>query len=179
MEEMKKVAAKIAAEESANAETVTAGKKPFKKPFKKQKTADGLPITSANYPQHIVQMVMILKNNAEIRRFTALGILNYLLQKKEISGEHRYVSFKWNKFAVKANGLMREFSYTEPWFINALVASFTSFGNNAQRTIEAFLRKELHASLVEVGNNDEIAEIVAANEEHLNDAPEEIVDTND
>lgn len=101
---MSKYAAKKAAEKSkevvdventtterkAIAETSAKG---FKKPYAKEKNADGLPVVTDNFPKHVVAIALLIKNNAEIRRFTALGILNYLLQKGEINGEHRYVSF--------------------------------------------------------------------------------------
>lgn len=120
----------------------------------------GLPPVVKNFPEHIVQLALIIKNNAEIRRFTALGILNYLLQKGEIQGDKRYVSFKWNKFAVKANGLMREYPYTEPFFINALVAAFTSFSASAQRTIDIFCHKEMSVGIDKAVDQEEVDEIV-------------------
>lgn len=126
----------------------------------------GLPPVVKNFPEHIVQLALLIKNNAEIRRFTALGILNYLLQKGEIVGDKRYVSFKWNKFAVKANGLMREYSYTEPFFINALIAAFTSFSASAQRTINYFCKKEMSVGIDKAADQEEINNIVILNEEH-------------
>ena len=124
------------------------------------------------YPEHIVAVALIIKNNAEIRRFTALGILNYLLQKGEIKGDKRYVSFKWNKFAVKANGLMREFSYNEPFFLNALVAAFSSFSASAQRTIDAFCKKEMSVGITKAVDQEEVDNITALNEEYQGDGNE-------
>lgn len=124
----------------------------------------GIPDTAKNYPEHYVNIALLIKNNAEIRRFTALGILNYLLQKGEIRGEHRYVTFKWNKFAVKCNGLMREYSYNEPFFLNALVASFSSFSASAQRTIDAFCHKEMSVGITKAVDQDEVDNIVELNE---------------
>lgn len=86
-----------------------------------------------------VSVALLLKNNAEIRRFTSLAIINYLTQKGEINGEHKYVAFKWDKFSVKCDNLMREFSYKEDFFISALIGSFASFANSAQKTIGDFL----------------------------------------
>lgn len=134
------------------------------KTFKKSKKAEnGMPLSAANYPQHYVAIALLLKNNAEIRRFTALGILNYLLQKGEIQGDKRYVSFKWNKFAVKCNGLMREYSYNEPFFLNALVASFTSFSASAQRTIDVFCHKEMSCGIDKAVNVDDVEQLVQLN----------------
>lgn len=136
------------------------------KPAKDKKKKDGLPPVVANFPEHVVQIALLIKNNAEIRRFTALGILNYLLQKGEIRGDKRYVSFKWNKFAVKANGLMREYSYNEPFFLNALVAAFSSFSASAQRTIDAFCKKEMSVGIAKAVDQEEVENIAALNEQY-------------
>lgn len=125
------------------------------------------------YPEHLINLVLIIKNNAEIRRFTSIGILNYLLQKGEISGPNRYVSYKWNKFSVRYNGLIREYLYTEPFFINCLVASFTSFSAVAQKTINAFCRKELGNGSKDYINKDEVTAIVESNDTHCNEKVKE------
>ena len=125
-----------------------------------------LPPVTGRYPDHVVQIALLIKNNAEIRRFTALGILNYLLQKGEIKGNARYVSFKWNKFAVKCNGLMREYSYNEPFFLNALVASFASFSASAQRTIDHFCKQEMSVGISKAVDKEEVNNIAALNEEY-------------
>lgn len=131
-----------------------------------KKSKKELPPVTGRYPEHIVQIALIIKNNAEIRRFTALGILNYLLQKGEIKGNSRYVSFKWNKFAVKCDGLMREYSYNEPFFLNALVASFASFSASAQHTIDHFCHQEMSIGIGKAVDSEEVDSIVALNEEY-------------
>ena len=138
----------------------------------KQQKKNGIPPVANRYPEHVVQIALLIKNNAEIRRFTALGILNYLLQKGEINGNSRYVSFKWNKFAVKANGLMREYSYNEPFFLNALVASFASFSASAQRTIDHFCKQEMSVGISKAVDSEEVDNIVALNEEYQSNGDE-------
>lgn len=143
----------------------------FKKPFKKK----GIPDVANRYPQHFVEIALIIKNNAEIRRFTALGIINYLLQKEKIKGEKKYVKFLWNKFSVNVDGLSREYSYTEPFFLNCLVASFASFSANAQRTINSFIINE---SVNGVTNEEiqEIVEMTACDESEDSEDSEETVE---
>ena len=144
------------------------------KPQKK----NGIPPVANRYPEHVVQIALLIKNNAEIRRFTALGILNYLLQKGEINGNSRYVSFKWNKFAVKANGLMREYSYNEPFFLNALVAAFSSFSASAQRTIDHFCKQEMSVGIAKAVDQDAVNDIVELNEQYQ-DSKENVSDVAD
>lgn len=136
----------------------------------KREKKNNLPPVTNSYPEHFVQLALIIKNNAEIRRFTALGILNYLLQKGEIKGEHRFVTFKWNKFAVKCNGLVREFSYNEPFFLNALVASFASFSASAQNVIDAFCRKEMSVGIEKAVDSEEVGFIKELNDDYLDSA---------
>lgn len=150
----------------------TATNKPLTKPTNKKERANALPSIVNKFPEHVVQIALLIKNNAEIRRFTALGVLNYLLQKGEIKGTARYVSFKWNKFAVKCNGLMREYSYNEPFFLNALVASFASFSASAQRTIDNFCKKEMSVGINKAVDSEEVENIVALNEEYQGNGTE-------
>lgn len=113
-----------------------------------------------NYcPQHVWDMYLILANNSEIRRFTSHAVINYLLQKGEITGTKRYVEFKETKFKVWCDGLCREFHYKEPFFIKAILSSFTSFAATAQRTIADFTAKEINAGLTDITNNEEINDI--------------------
>lgn len=158
--------AKVQTDEEDIAAPIPEAAKPSAKRIKDKKKKDGLPPIAANFPEHVVQIALLIKNNAEIRRFTALGILNYLLQKGEIRGDKRYVSFKWNKFAVKANGLMREYSYNEPFFLNALVAAFSSFSASAQRTIDAFCKKEMSVGIGKAVDQEEVDNIAALNEQY-------------
>jgi hypothetical protein len=146
-------------------EVVATGKP--KKPFTRTlKTVKGEVNVNDMFPQHFVNIALIIKNNAEIRRFTAIGILNYLLQKGIVKGEKRFVSFKWNKFTVKCDGLIKEYSYTEPFFLNALVASFSSFSASAQRTINEFCNKEFNCNIDKAVDTKEVDNITTLNEEY-------------
>lgn len=162
----------IVPEETENA--VEPAPAPFSRKPKKSfdrtiKTKRGEVDVKDLFPEHYIQIALIIKNNAEIRRFTSIGILNYLLQKGIIKGDKRYVSFKWNKFTVKCNGLVKEYSFNEPFFLNALVAAFSSFSASAQRTINNFCQEEMNTSLDKAVNVDEVNNIVALNEEYQSD----------
>lgn len=112
-------------------------------------------------PNHVVELSMIIHFNHGIRRHTALNILNYFIQQGIINAnadKDRYVDFSdWNKFAVVVNGLKREYSYREQFFINALVGAFKSFAEDSQKTIEAFIEEEnkiIHATANDNEVND-------------------------
>lgn len=150
-------------DQNAPAEENTNAGKFFKKKFKRNYDDNFI----NRLPEHLIQLVLVVKNNSEIRRFTSHGIKNYLKQKGIIKEPNAYVSFKWTKFSVKENGLIREFSYNEPFFINALIASFASFSASAQRTIDEFCYKELNKSISEAADSDEIQNIVDMNAQYL------------
>lgn len=102
-----------------------------------------------HYPTHIVKLVNLVKSNSDIRRYTSLGILNYLYQRGIIEEAKGYVSFNWTKFRVVNKGLSTEYRYIEPFFINCLIASFTSFANAAQKIIKTFCSKEYATNFVQ------------------------------
>lgn len=112
-----------------------------------------------NTPAHIVNMIYLIRNNRDIRRFVSLGIINYLLQKGEISGEKNYVNFMWFKFSVSSNGIKREFKYTEPFFLNALAASVPSLGSEVQRKINEFTKAEMSKGIDDVIDTEEVEAI--------------------
>lgn len=148
-EETAKKLNKIAAEHPGNDEgkenTRTPGR--FNKPrYRKPETVED---ALAHYPAHIVKLVNLVKSNSDIRRYTSLGILNYLYQKNIIEEAKGYVSFDWTKFSVTNRGLRTEYRYTEGFFLNCLIASFTSFANAAQKIIGIFCSKEFDAQFLE------------------------------
>ena len=59
-------------------------------------------------------------------------------------------------FAVVINGLKREYSYREQFFIDSLVGAFKSFAEDSQRTIETFIKEENKIINGEVDDTDEI-----------------------
>ena len=126
-------------------------------------------------PEHTRNLAFILRNNSEIRRFTSVGIINYLQQKgvvhKGVEFNH-FVLFKWNKFQIitnklehtessKTNKLIKEYEYTEPFFLNSLVASFTCFSTSAQRTVNTFVHTEMSVgSIQDVVDMNEVNSII-------------------
>lgn len=95
-------------------------------------------------PEHVLEVAYIVKDNAAIRRFTSLNILNYLIQTGRIKkdGKGNYVKFLWNKFRVSSDGLTNEYLYSEQFFIKALAGAFGQFASSAQDTIAIFMDKE-------------------------------------
>lgn len=99
---------------------------------------------NVDVPNHILEIAYIPKDNAAIRRYCSLNILNHLSQIGIIrkDGKGNYVKFLWNKFRVSSDGIIKEYSYREKFFLVALISSFNQFANAAQQTISDFMDKE-------------------------------------
>lgn len=131
----------VAAATVENANVVNAtSKKPFNKT--KKNFAPNREYVRPEIPEHLRNLVLLMKNNAEIRRFTALSIIDTLKEAGELKGEKHYVNFKFNHFVVSDDGLRRDYRYNEIFFLNALVESFTRFANSAQVVITTFVETE-------------------------------------
>lgn len=116
--------------------------------FKDAKTDKrGVPV-GINVPQHILDVVCIVKFNAAFRRHTSLNILHTLEDDGRIcNSKGAYVDFLWNKFRVTADGgLRREYRYTDDLFIDALVKAHADVASDNQRVIGIMIdtETELH-----------------------------------
>lgn len=116
--------------------------------FKDAKTDKrGVPV-GINVPQHILDVVCIVKFNAAFRRHTSLNILHALEDDGRIyNTKGAYVDFLWNKFRVTADGgLRREYRYTDDLFIDALVKAHADVASDSQRVIGIMIdtETELH-----------------------------------
>lgn len=116
--------------------------------FKDAKTDKrGVPV-GINVPQHILDVVCIVKFNAAFRRHTSLNILHALKDDGRIcNSKGAYVDFLWNKFRVTADGgLRREYRYTDDLFIDALVKAHADVASDSQRVIGIMIdtETELH-----------------------------------
>lgn len=107
----------------------------------------GVPV-GINVPQHILDVVCIVKFNAAFRRHTSLNILHTLEDDGRIcNSKGAYVDFLWNKFRVTSDGgLRREYRYTDDLFIDALVKAHADVASDSQRVIGIMIdtETELH-----------------------------------
>jgi hypothetical protein len=131
-----------AAEAPAPQEQTTVNKLANKAVSGKTRTVVGKEKREINVdvPDHVLEIAYIPKDNAAIRRYCSLNILNHLSQIGVIrkDGKGNYVKFLWNKFRVSSDGIIKEYSYREKFFLVAL----NQFANAAQQTISDFMDKE-------------------------------------
>lgn len=133
---------------------------------KKEHKRTYVPERYAKLPKHILEVVFIIKFNAEIRRFTAKGIINSLFTRDEIKTKRPYIKFLWNKFVINTNGLNHEYNYNETFFINSLIASFQCFAEIAQETINKFCSEELTDDRIANISSDNIDKIIELNKQN-------------
>lgn len=116
--------------------------------FKDAKTDKRCVPVGINVPQHILDVICIVKFNAAFRRHTSLNILHTLEDDGRICNHKgAYVDFLWNKFRVTADGgLRREYRYTDDLFIDALVKAHADVASDSQRVIGIMIdtETELH-----------------------------------
>lgn len=133
---------------------------------KKEHKRTYVPERYAKLPKHILDVVFIIKFNAEIRRFTAKGIINTLFTRDEIKTKRPYIKFLWNKFVINTNGLNHEYNYNETFFINSLIASFQCFAEIAQETINKFCSEELSDDHIANISSDNVNKIIELNKQN-------------
>lgn len=133
---------------------------------KKEHKRTYVPERYAKLPKHILEVIFIIKFNAEIRRFTAKGIINTLFTKDEIKTKRPYIKFLWNKFVININGLNHEYNYNETFFINSLIASFQCFAEIAQETINKFCSEELSDDHIADISSDNVNKIIELNKQN-------------
>ena len=137
------------------------GKRSFRKPTLKDKLE--------KVPEHIRNIVYVLNNNAEIRRFTSLAMINTLRTNNVISEDDKvYIKFGINKFSIIINGLAQEQHYNNNFFIEAFSASFAAFARSAQKLINTFCEVENREI-----NEEEIVETAKAIENNTSSPVEE------
>lgn len=113
------------------------------------------------YPAHIVKIANMCRSNSDIRRYTSLGILNWMYQKGFIdSPKDGKVNFLWDKFCINIKGLSKEYRYTEEFFLNSFIASFRSLANAAEKNIKIFCKMEFDKEFNQ--DNEEIDKAVEA-----------------
>ena len=97
-----------------------------------------------NVPEHIKNIVYVLNNNAEIRRYTSLAMIKTLRESNIVSETDKvYIKFGISKFGIIINGLKTEQFYNSTdLFIDAFASAFPAFAYNAQKLINTFCEIE-------------------------------------
>lgn len=109
--------------------------------YLKKKREEKKEFINNKYPEHLRNLVYLLKNNSEIRRFTAKNVLAHLESTGDIPADtkSKIVQFNWDKFSVICDGLGTDYRYTEKFLLTSLVDSFSNLADSATKTIKEFM----------------------------------------
>lgn len=137
----------------------------------------GLPRFVQNLEPHLVRLIRIVHTNADIRRYTALGIVKRLINKGVITEEGNYIRFRWDKYTVCSKGINTDYRYTEPDFLESYVGAFAILANVAGKALDNFCKHEFSKSAkdsISEECNDEANEVVSEIIEHQLDSDDNI-----
>ncbi len=94
-------------------------------------------------PIHLKNIVYLIRNNAEIRHYTSLAMIQLLKKEdKNLVDKKIFIKFLDKKYAVCYDGLNFEYRYNNDIFVTALAASFPVFAATASKTINEFIAEE-------------------------------------
>lgn len=116
--------------------------------------AEKIPFLINRYGESTVKLALMIKNNAEFRRMISIAIKNNLKKNGEITDEDKvYITYFWNKFSIKVNGLSREFPFTTPLFVNNFLAAIVMIHHYTQCIASNFCDDKDITPDVEYANN--------------------------
>lgn len=91
-------------------------------------------------PEEIQNVVKIVKYNANIKRHTALNILNTFVEDGFIpDSKGAFVDFMWDKYTVKHNNITKEYKYDKT-FVEALVKAHEDVAKDSAEAINKFVK---------------------------------------
>lgn len=106
-----------------------------KKPYKSNKTSK--PVSKV--APEIENVIKIIKYNANIKRHTALNIINTFVEDGFIpDGKGAFVDFKWDKYTVKHNNITKEYPFDKT-FVEALVKAHSDMAKENSKIIGDFV----------------------------------------
>lgn len=93
-----------------------------------------------NVPEELQNVIKIVKYNANIKRHTALNILNTFVEDGFIpDSKGAFVDFQWDKYTVKHNNITKEYQYDKT-FVEALVKAHEDVAKDSATSINAFVK---------------------------------------
>lgn len=123
---------------------------------KKEIRYPGLPRYVQNIEPHIVRMIRVLHANADIRRYTALGIVNRLIKNGIITEEGNYIRFRWDKYTVCSKGINTDYRYTEQVFLESFAGSFNILNTVSSKALDNFCKIEFDKNSGKVLDEDAV-----------------------
>ena len=112
------------------------------KPFERR-LPNGLPVETRKYPEHVNRCTLLARNNAEFKRLLSLLLIELHKESGDIGDNAKcYIKFGFNKYSVKVNGLITEYSMKTKLFVTAYAGAIVAFDQYAQHTLASYANNE-------------------------------------
>ena len=124
------------------------------KPFDRR-LPNGLPVETRHYPEHVNRCTLLARNNAEFKRLLSLLLIQLHKEAGDIGENAKtYIKFNFNKYSVRVNGLITEYSMKTKLFITAYAAAIVAFDQYSQHTLATYVNNEFDENPL---NDDDLA----------------------
>ena len=112
------------------------------KPFERR-LPNGLPAETRRFPEWVNRITLLARNNAEFKRLLSLLLIELHKEAGDIGNDAKcYIKFNFNKYSVKVNGLLTEYSMKTKLFVTAGAAAIVAFDQYAQHTLASYVNNE-------------------------------------
>ena len=104
---------------------------------------NGMPAETRRYPEWVNRCTLLARNNAEFKRLLSLLLIESHREAGDIvEGAKAYIKFNFNKYSMKVNGLITEYSMKTKLFAIAYAAAVVAFDQYAQHTLATYVNNE-------------------------------------
>ena len=104
---------------------------------------NGLPAETRRFPEWVNRITLLARNNAEFKRLLSLLLIELHKEAGDIGNDAKcYIKFNFNKYSVKVNGLLTEYSMKTKLFVTAAAAAIVAFDQYAQHTLASYVNNE-------------------------------------
>lgn len=112
------------------------------KPFERR-LPNGLPAETRRFPEWVNRITLLARNNAEFKRLLSLLLIELHKEAGDIGNDAKcYIKFNFNKYSVKVNGLLTEYSMKTKLFVTAAAAAIVAFDQYSQHTLATYVQNE-------------------------------------
>lgn len=107
------------------------------------KTFERKPFDESRFPEHSRRLTFLCRNNAEFKRLLSLALIHLHRENETIPADAKaYVKFNFNKYSIKAEGLITEYSMKTKLFTTAMVTAIVAFNQYSQNTLANYVNNE-------------------------------------
>jgi len=123
---------------------------------------NGLPAETRRFPEWVNRITLLARNNAEFKRLLSLLLIELHKEAGDIGSDAKcYIKFNFNKYSVKVNGLLTEYSMKTKLFVTAGAAAVIAFDQYAQHTLATYVQNEFEKNPLDDKDLEKANELVS------------------